>query len=432
MVLNYKKPGFWVTVVALIAAIAVGFCLLTSPKEMTELEKCRQALEEWQELDAYEFHQSQSNVGDMAENEWSVMDFWSSGGEHLMKFSYADNLGHWQHWKNGKSYLRSFGSADAGWEDTGWREMEFQEYEVIPWIMRLDWDALTIHHWEAADEGKTVLLTVDFPALGLGTLSFHFDEEGVLRSISRTFTLPSATVISGTIELKTTDRERVKKLMDQRGVLPELVQLYSELERIQGLENIHLITDIQDGTGNPDYDSARQEFIRCGENYYRNYVNHGSYGSWVVTALKFGGVIQVRQYSDDGAAPNMDWKQDDSREYDNVMLLTGSWTELEASDIRQEEDGSTVITLQNDLAQASNGVATYYSMTFDFCLSPEGRLVSLTYSDYSKNFIDNPRTEGVFEGPYKATTYILDTPDEELKQRIQAVRDEIATKQPRS
>ena len=432
MVLHYKKPGFWVTLIALIAAIAVGFFLLTSPKELTELEKCQQALQQWQEMDAYRFHQSQSNVGDMAENEWSVIDFWSSDGEHLMKFSYAEDLGHWQHWKDGKSYIRNFVSADAQWKETGWHKTESQENVVIPWVMRLDWDKLTVHNWESADDGRTVLLTVDFPTLGPGNLTFHFGDDGALRSVSRTFSQPSTTVISGTIELVETDRAKIGEDMDRFGVMPELVQLYAELERVQGQEYVHLITEIKDETDYPGYDSARQEFIRCGSHYYRNYKNQNSQGSWVVTALKFGGVIQVRQYSDDGIVPNMNWSRDDSREYDNIALLKADWTELEVSDIRREEDGSTVITLQKDLAEVSGGNSTVYSMTHDFCLDPRGKLVSLTYSDYSRVIREDSFATGVFEGPYQAVTYILDTPAEELQERIQAVRDEIVNKKPRA
>ena len=268
--------------------------------------------------------------------------------------------------------------------------------------------------------------------MGPGNLTFHFGDDGALRSVSSTFSQPSTTVISGTIELVETDRAKIEEDMDRFGVMPELVQLYAELERVQGQEYVHLITEIKDETDYPGYDSARQEFIRCGSHYYRNYKNQNSQGSWVVTALKFGGVIQVRQYSDDGIVPNMNWSRDDSREYDNIALLKADWTELEVSDIRREEDGSTVITLQKDLAEVSGGNSTVYSMTHDFCLDPRGKLVSLTYSDYSRVIREDSFATGVFEGPYQAVTYILDTPAEELQERIQAVRDEIVNKKPRA
>ena len=67
-------------------------------------------------------------------------------------------------------------------------------------------------------------------------------------------------------------------------------------------------------------------------------------------------------------------------------------------------------------------------MPHDFCLDPRGKLVSLTYSDYSRVIREDSFATGVFEGPYQAVTYILDTPAEELQERIQAVRDEIVNK----
>lgn len=221
MVLNYKKPGFWVTVIALITAAAVGIFFLTSPKEPTELWRCEEALKQWQEMEAYQFKESQSNMGAESLHDWSGTEFWSSGDEHLMKFSYAEGLGEWKHWQGGKGYSRQFGSEDAEWTDTGWQSAEFREQEVIPWILRLDWEQLTVNHWEAADDGKIVLLTVEFPTLGPGTLSFHFDDTGALRSVSRSFTGAEEVVVAGTIELVETDRTEVEKEMDRFGVNPE-------------------------------------------------------------------------------------------------------------------------------------------------------------------------------------------------------------------
>ena len=423
MVLNYKKPGFWVTLFALIAAAAVGFFLMTSPKELTGPERCEQALNAWQEMEVYRFHQSQANGGD-ALNDWSVMDFWRAEDEHLMRFLYESESVQWLHWTENRAYSRVIRLESGEETDTGWRETEASEADVIPWILRLDWDALTIHNWEAADQGRTVLLTVDFPALGAGTMRFHFDAEGELMRISRTFTQFGATVISETIELVETDPGKIREELNHFGVVPELVQLYSELERVQNLEYLHLVTEIEDLKGRPDYEGARQEFIRWGNNYYRNYENRCAEGSWVVTALKFGDTIYVRQNSEDGVAPNLDWREDDSREYDHVMLLSDDWRDLEVDSILREPDGSAVITLRRDPEKASNGIVTYYSILCEFRLDGDGKLISMTYRDESKEIVDNSRAKGVYEGPYRAVTYILDTPDEELKERILEVRRE--------
>lgn len=226
MVLNYKKPGFWVTAVALIAAIAVGICLLTSPKDLTELKKCEQGLKQWQQMQTYELHGSSSSVGDYALEQWSERTYLSLDGEHLMHHEYGEELGYWKHWKDGAAYIHEYGSLDALWEDCGWQEGYFRESEIIHWAMALRWEDLTVHHCESADDGKTVQLAVEHPTLGPGTMHFCFDEDGTLRSISRTFTIGNdeglSSVCTDTVELRERDREWIEQIYQQYGVDPEL------------------------------------------------------------------------------------------------------------------------------------------------------------------------------------------------------------------
>ena len=421
MVLHYRKPGFWVTLIALIAAMAVGVFLLTSPR--TDLQRCERALKQWQKMDAYHFRQNQSNAGEEALHDFSQTDYWSADGEHLMKFSYGEDLGHWQHWKDGKSYFHEFGSLDAEWEDTGWHKTESQENEVIPWVMRLDWDKLTIHHMESADDGKTVLLTVDFPTLGPGTMSFRFDESEELRSVSRTFTGVDDMVNTGTIELVEEERGSIEKDIQEFGVMPELVQLYRELERLQRMEYAHLIIDSVDESDYPGWDTARQEFIRCGENYYRNYNAKNSDGTMVTTYLKFGGVLYAREYSDEGLIPNRAWEKITDRGFDENALLDRDWSRYEVLDIQRKEDGSTVILLQGDLNETDQ-YTTYFGKTYEFHLDPEGTLTTHIYTGHYKKITDDYFAQGIFEGTHKAVTHILDTPKEELEKCILAVKNE--------
>ena len=431
MVLNYKKSGFCVTVIALVAAVAVGFFLLTSPKELTDLEKCEQALEKWQQMDAYRFHQSHSFVGDMALNKWSVMDFWSSGGEHLVRSSYVEELVEWNHWKDGRAYVHEFGSLDAEWEDTGWHGGDFQETAVIPWILRLDWDKLTVHSCESANDGKSVLLTVDYPILGPGTMTFQFDDDGKLSMVSRTFTDVTSSVCTATTELVETDRAKIEQDMLAFGVQTELVQLYRELERIQGMEYIHLIIDAVDDSDYPGWDTARQEFIRCGENYYRNYNAKNSEGTMVTTYLKYGGVLHAREYSDEGLVPNRAWERITDRGFDENALLDRDWSQYKVLDIQRREDGSTVITIQGDLNETDE-YTTYFSKTYEFHLDPDGKLTTHVYIGQYRKIIDDYFAQGIFEGTHTATTYIMETPEAELLERIQVVREEIVNKKPRT
>lgn len=226
MVLNYKKPGFWVTGIALIAAAAVGVCLLTSPKTLTELNKCEQGLMQWQEMKTYELHDSSSSVGNFALDHWSECTYLSLDGERLMRHEYGDGIGCWKHWKNGTAYIHEFGSLDAGWEDCGWQEGSFQEAETIHWAMDLRWEDLTVHHCESADGGKTVQLAVEHRTLGPGTMNFCFDDAGALRSISRTFTIGNdeglSSVCTDTVELRNRSRDFIEQIYEQYGVKPEL------------------------------------------------------------------------------------------------------------------------------------------------------------------------------------------------------------------
>ena len=423
MVLHYRKPGFWVTLVALIAAVAVGVCLLTSPKELTDLEKCQQALEKWQGMEAYCFHESQSNVGDMAENEWSVVDYWSCDGEHLMRFSYAEGLGFWQNWKNGKSYIRDFGSADAQWSDTGWHETESQENVVIPWVMRLDWEELTVHGWESADDGKTVLLMVDLPTLGPGTMSFHFDEAGELRSVSRTFTQPSTTVISGTIELKETDRTEIRQEMDYFDVTPELLLLYGELEALQKADSVHLVIDQQIESDYPGWETCRQEFLYTGDRFYRNFDYQSAAGPYTTSYLEYGNAVYAREYSDAGVVPNRDWARIQDKSAGELTLLNLDWTRFEVLSIVKNEDGSTVITMQGDLNPTADTV--YHEKTYEFHLDLRGNLTTQIVRYHTTKQISDGFAQGTFAFRGQDTVHILNTPREELTERILEVTMEV-------
>ena len=426
MVLNYQKPGFWVTLVALIAAVAVGFFLLTSPKELTDLERCEEALKQWQQMDAWQFLQTQTNVGKDAQTVVCQQEYWASDGEYLIKFSDSEDQGEWKHWKDGRAFRQQFGTLE-----TGWQGGDFRQSELIPWVMRLDWDALTIHSCEPADEGNAIVLAVEFPTLGDGTMRFEFDDNGKLRTVSRTFTAVDSTVCTVTIDLVETDRAKIERDMLALGVQPELVQLYRELERIQGMEYIHLIIDAVDDSDYPGWDTARQEFIRCGENYYRNTIAINSEGTITTTYLKFGGVLYAQEYSDEGLVPNRAWEQTTDRGFGEYTLLDRDWSSYEVLDIQSREDGSTVITIQGDLNETDE-YTTYFSKTYEFHLDPDGKLTTYVCFGHYRRIMDDYFAQGIFERIQTNTTYILDTPAEELQRRIQVVRDEIVNKKPRT
>ena len=426
MVLHYKKPGFWVTVIALVAAIAVGVCLLTSPK--TDLERCERALKQWQELDAYKFSENQANSGDGTLNDFYMSTYWSVDGVHLKGFSFGESLEYWNQWQDGEGYTYERGSEDAGWV-----KVELQEKEMIPWVMKLDFDALTVHHVETADDGKSVLVTAEHPTLGTINLTFCFDEDGALWSISRSFTShftvngdeTVSVVASSIVALEETDRGKIQTEMDRFGVKPELLQLYRELEALQNAENVHLVIDQQIDSDYPGWETCRQEFIRTdtGDRFYRNFDYQSAAGSYTTTYLKYGNAVYAREYSEAGVVPDREWERIQDRGFGELPLLNLDWTRFEVLQIAKQGNGFTVITLQGDLSPTAD--TTYYAKTYEFHLDPNGKLVEQIVNYHTRKNISDGFAQGTFELRGRDTVHILETPQEKLTEQILATAKEL-------
>lgn len=429
MVLHYKKPGFWVTVIALVAAVTVGFFLLTSPK--TDLERCERALERWQKMDAYKFRETQANSGDGALNDFYTSTYWSVDGAHLKQFFYGEDYGHWNQWKDGEGYAYESGSEDAEWVSEGWVKVELQEEETIPWVMELDFDALTVHHVETADDGKSVLVTAEHPTLGTINLTFCFDEDGVLWSITRSFTShytvnegeTVSVVATGIVSLEETDRAKIQEEMDRFGVNQELLQLYTELEALQNDPNVHLVIDMELDSDYPGWETCRQEFIRADDRFYRNFDYQSPAGPFTTTYLRYGRAVYAREYSDGGVVENRDWEHIQDRGFGELALLNQDWTRFQVLDIAKQEDGSAVITMQGSL-DATDGI-TYREKTYEFHLDPKGRLTTqIVRANYTSE-INDGFAQGTFEFRATDTVHILNTPGEELTKRILEVTMEV-------
>ena len=427
MVLNYRKPGFWVTLVALIAAVAVGVCLLTSPKELTDLEKCEQALEKWQGMEVYELQVSNSSVGNFVETDLTQSYYFALDGEYLMKYVYGDDLGHWRHWKDGKGYHYQFGSLDAEWVDSGWKEDSFDKSAVVHWSMELQWDDLVVQHKESLNDGKTIILTVEQSGWGTGTMSFFFDDDGALWSISRTYTLGNddglSSVCTSTVEMKDREREWIKKTFEELGVAPELVCLYRELEELQSSENVHLVIDQQIESEYPGWKTCRQEFLYTGDRFYRNFDYQSAAGAYTTSYLEYGNAVYAREYSDAGVVANRDWARIQDKSAGELTLLNLDWTRFEVLSIVKNQDGTTVITLQGDLNPTEDTV--YHEKTYEFHLDLRGKLTMQIVRYHTTKQISDGFAQGTFAFRGQDTVHILNTPREELTERILEVTMEV-------
>ena len=430
MVLNYKKPGFWVTVIALLAALAVGIFLLTSPKELTDLERCEQALKQWQGMENIQLHISTVNEGDYALNSWSEVDYWASGA-NAMKREILDTEGDQTIWDilwDGIQY-RKF-----TWEENGeaaeipWEENTDDVPWHLPWILTLDWDVWEITHLgtEETEKGRDVFLEAYRPGDDAYSMVFSFEGQA-LKQIRRTFSevlveerekdgiLASSS--TQTFTLEETDRDDIEKQIQVvGGFVPELVWLYRELEALQASGSVHLVIDMEIDSNYDGWDTCRQEFLKSDRIWFRNFDYQSSAGPFTTSYLWYGAKLYATEHSDAGAVPNRPWEQIEDRGFGEINLLTRNWREFEVLDIQRKENGSAVITLQGDLTPT--GDTTYHSKTYEFHLDPKGKLTTHICNYHASKYIREQGTQGTFEFRGKDTVHILNTPFQEIRARI--------------
>ena len=435
MVLNYKKPGFWVTLIALIAAVAVGFFLLTSPKELTDLERCERALKEWQGMEFLHLRETGIHTGDYALNETSESDYWSSGSNALQRLI-IDGESHNVEWwglQDGTMYRRAVWEYDGKTEDTYWMKDTVADKWNLPWILALDWDAWEITHLktEYTKTGMDIHLEAYLPEKGIHSLVFSFAGEK-LQYIQRTVTTAKqeeqerngilTTVSTLTYTIVDTDRVEIEKNMKTFGVIPELVWLNQELEALQNKQSHHWIIDMEIDSNYDGWDTCREEFLRSDKIWTWNFDYQTSDGPFTTSYLYYGAKLYATEYSEAGVVPYRPWEQIEKKGFTALTVLTDAWIKFPVLDILRNKDGSTVITLQGDLTPTEN--TTYYSKTYELHLDPEQKLTTLVTNYHSSKYISERGAQGTFEIRGKDILHILDTSDEEIRERILAVKRE--------
>lgn len=259
-VLNYKRPGFWVTLVALVAAVAVGVCFLTSPldleygydltDEQKELvEQCYKATQKLAKQDVYHIIRSTQCSGD---DEHSEYDEYLRSGEDYFCYYTADYSPDfvWERWsvynegslmeqdrKDGEEY-----PSDSGWQDLEYRQGE--EYD--PRETMTGWESLNVT--DAQMEGEDIILTFSGEPLNYGeqetytvdgyAIRFCFDEDGEVKDMIWTYGVVEddgihigGTHVVMTFSLQDTHEDTIRQEIDawyqaaQNGELRELNNL---------------------------------------------------------------------------------------------------------------------------------------------------------------------------------------------------------------
>ena len=176
-VLNYKKPAFWVVLVAVIGSIVVAVCFLTDPAAETETweKACQEVLADFQEKDSYHITVSAQYEGEYFLNDTSFSQYYKSG-DTLMKVCYipADGSTTGYLKKNEQYYESITYDSSMVWEETD----HLEEAALTPWLFYFQYDDSKVDAIARKDTGDSyyIRLKVNEPADGnMLSSSYHVD-----------------------------------------------------------------------------------------------------------------------------------------------------------------------------------------------------------------------------------------------------------------
>lgn len=192
-ILNYKKPAFWILVIAVITCLILGVCFLTDP-ETTDSEswekQCREAILSIQKMDTYHFQQESSFFGAYVLNNFASTQYYGSDGTQI-KATYipADNSTSGYMVANGAAY------ESISYDGTfSWMEYDRPDQETaVPWIRSFDFDAQDVEAIARAGNEDQYYIRLEIheylEELDMSAHSyyadFHFNGDGTLLKIEQ-------------------------------------------------------------------------------------------------------------------------------------------------------------------------------------------------------------------------------------------------------
>ena len=146
-VLNFKKPGFWISVVAILAAVFVAVFLLTSPG-MTEeeiQENLYQQLEQLQAADDVHFEISIKMAGEYDYYIGQEQEFWKHGDDWYRVMAFETKEGtYWEH------YLQVGDTQHVSRDSEQIPRLESLDWHLMPEEYHLELYPLLTRNWREA------------------------------------------------------------------------------------------------------------------------------------------------------------------------------------------------------------------------------------------------------------------------------------------
>lgn len=206
-ILHFRKPTFWIGVVAGVVVAIVAVCFLTDPLGMSQeaqyVSQCREAFEAWQDMEIRHILVETSYEGERVLNFDGTIYFWRDGERYLRRSSMPMTLDSEMRTVtlvyDGKLLERIYyaGSKDYATNDTGWVKLDDPLNSAGSWVDNFEWQAHTVEFLEVQENGgrMVILLSVtenpercdeDYSCTeNPYTLSFSFAADGTLSNIQR-------------------------------------------------------------------------------------------------------------------------------------------------------------------------------------------------------------------------------------------------------
>ena len=236
-VLNYKKPTFWISLLAVVSVIFVAVCLLTSPKEVDPLERLSQALEDYQSKGSWhiqsEYTYANRPAATRYESEyWQEEDRWYGVGTMELTDGNLQTTGYVS--ENDVQYT-FFVSGAYHPENRRWSLAEGDQRWYSHWLPLFELKEAEISEIREEMTGDGCIITTVLDHTSAGEqytqlyIRWHLDKKGVLTHVERyeqfTTTEDGETFLMGIqmdISLLPTDAEAIKAEIDSAlAELPE-------------------------------------------------------------------------------------------------------------------------------------------------------------------------------------------------------------------
>lgn len=218
---NWKKPAFWVILMAILLCVVLGVCLLTNSGGMTDEEILANLYEELEELQACDrVHLTVSYTwdGECSYYTGQEQEYWQNGDDWYRTFTYQTTEGtsnvHYMQ-LDGVQYAREYSDDIEGYPDRGWDAIPESSYAALP-LLTKDWSAmevLEVREGGAMDGAAyTVVIQGDWTGSTVhdtiyeNTQEFYLDKDGsLLGSMNYTYgkVYMSGRDWSGIYEMKT-------------------------------------------------------------------------------------------------------------------------------------------------------------------------------------------------------------------------------------